>query len=89
MTALALHGPLDAEEVLQHLLQDSGLRAWRVGEHTLTLEPISTSNTLNLDTTTASIAVPAQGYRPAANALISHDDTPLLNILQAISVVLA
>lgn len=39
-TAPALHGSLDAEEALQRLLQGSGLRARRIDERTLTLEPI-------------------------------------------------
>lgn len=86
-TAPALHGSLDAEEALQRLLQGSGLRARRIDERTLTLEPIPASGALDLDATTVSAAAPAQGYRPAANASISRGDAPLLEIPQAISVV--
>lgn len=85
-TAPALHGSLDAEEALQRLLQGSGLRARRIDERTLTLEPIPASGALDLDATTVSAAAPAQGYRPAANASISRGDAPLLDIPQAISV---
>ncbi|MDF5863690.1 TonB-dependent receptor plug domain-containing protein [Pseudomonas aeruginosa] len=82
-----MHGSLDAEEALQRLLQGSGLRARRIDERTLTLEPIPASGALDLDATTVSAAAPAQGYRPAANAWISRGDAPLLEIPQAISVV--
>ncbi|MGV8762950.1 STN domain-containing protein, partial [Pseudomonas aeruginosa] len=60
-TAPALHGSLDAEEALQRLLQGSGLRARRIDERTLTLEPIPASGALDLDATTVSAAAPAQG----------------------------
>lgn len=86
-TAPALHGSLDAEEALQRLLQGSGLRARRIDERTLTLEPIPASGALDLDATTVSAAAPAQGYRPPANASISRGDAPVLEIPQAISVV--
>ncbi len=79
-TAPALHGSLDAEEALQRLLQGSGLRARRIDERTLTLEPIPASGALDLDATTVSAAAPAQGYRPAANASISRGDAPVLEI---------
>ncbi|MDF5805036.1 STN domain-containing protein [Pseudomonas aeruginosa] len=71
-----MHGSLDAEEALQRLLQGSGLRARRIDERTLTLEPIPASGALDLDATTVSAAAPAQGYRPAANASISRGDAP-------------
>ena len=88
LDAPALKGTFSADQALQRLLGNSGLRYRRLNARTLTLEPLAQAGTLNLDPTTVSSQQDSvTSYQPPASSAIMRSQVPNLEIPQAINVV--